>query len=342
MRGKKHEFKEEDIKYIIENWKKQSPHSMKKKFNCSWYAVCSVAKEHNLELPTSNEWTEEEVKQLKQLSEIYHYTTIAKIMNKTENAIYLKARRLKITLIQDRREWTKEEEEELRELWGYQTIETIAKKLKRTIFSLKVKAIRMNLGSMIDNNYELLTISDISELLNVSRDRISTTWVDLGLKLKKKSLTENKSYYTITLEELIKFLKENQNEWDSRNLELIILGNEPEWLKEKRRRDIKENPLWYRRWTIEEIKQAENMFKSGTDYSTIASFIERSESSVANLLRNMGYSYQLTKYWKDKEIKFLRENYEKMTYEEIAEHLNRTTKAVGAKVSELGYQKTKK
>lgn len=342
MRGKKHEFKEEDKKYIIENWGKESPHSMKKKFNCTWYAVCSVAKEHGLELPTSNEWTEEEVEKLKKLAEIYHYTTIAKIMGKTENAIYLKARKLKITLIQDRREWTKEEEEELRELWGYQTIEEIAKKLKRTIFSLKVKAIRINLGAMIDNNYELLTISDISELLNVSRDRISTTWVDLGLKLKKKNLTENRSYYMITLEDLIVFLKEHQNEWDSRNLELIILGDEQEWLRKKRMRDMDENPLWYRRWTIEEIKKAENMFKLGKDYSTIASSLERSEGSVANLLRNMGYSYKSPKYWKNKEIKFLKENYDKMTYAEIAEHLNRTTKAVGAKVSELGYQKIRK
>lgn len=31
-------------------------------------------------------------------------------MNKTENAIYIKARRLGITLIQDRRKWTEEEE----------------------------------------------------------------------------------------------------------------------------------------------------------------------------------------------------------------------------------------
>ena len=30
MRGKKHEFSEEEIKYIVENWGKESPYSMKK------------------------------------------------------------------------------------------------------------------------------------------------------------------------------------------------------------------------------------------------------------------------------------------------------------------------
>ena len=37
--------------------------------------------------------------------------------------------------------------------------------------------------------------------------------------------------------------------------------------------------------------------------------------------------------------KYLRENYENMTYSEIAEELGRTTKAIGAKAEELGYQK---
>ena len=57
------------------------------------------------------------------------------------------------------------------------------------------------------------------------------------------------------------------------------------------------------------------------------------------MLRNMGYSYMLPQFWKGKELKYLRENYENMTYSEIAEELGRTTKAIGAKAEELGYQK---
>ena len=82
-------------------------------------------------------------------------------MNKTEKAVYLKARKLGITLIQDRKEWTKEEEKTLAELWGTKSIEKIAKKMKRYVFSLKVKAGRMGLGPMIQNNYEFITVSDM-------------------------------------------------------------------------------------------------------------------------------------------------------------------------------------
>lgn len=47
-----------------------------------------------------------------------------------------------------------------------------------------------------------------------------------------------------------------------------------------------------------------------------------------------------TAFWKGKEIKFLRENYENMTYSEIANALDRSTKAVAHKAEELGYQRT--
>lgn len=339
MKGKKREFTDDEIQYIINNWGKETPHSMKKRFNCSWYAVCKVAEKHGLEIATSNEWTNEEIEALKLLSDKYHYSEIAKIMNKTENAIYLKARRLGITLIQDRRKWTKDEETLLSDLWGNKSIETISKTMKRTVFSLKVKAVRMGLGPMIRNNYDLITVSDICDLLGVTRDRITTTWINLGLNLKKKKLTNNMSYYVITWKDLMNFLENHQNEWDSRCVEKNMFGTEPEWLKEKRIRDIEENPLWYRKWTEEEIKQAESLFKNGKDYLEIAEIINRSEWAVANLLRNMGYSYMLPQYWKGKELKYLRENYQNMTYSEIAEKLGRSTKSVSAKVEELGYQK---
>lgn len=339
MRSKKFEFSEEQIQYILENWGKESAHSMKKKFGCTWYAIIGIAEANGLELPTSNKWTEEEINTLKLLAEKYHYIDIAEKMGKTENAIYLKARRLNIKLIHNKRQWTKEEEQKFRDLWGNKSIELIAKKLKRSVFSLKVKAVRMELGSMISNNYETITISDISELLDVTRDRITGTWVELGLNITLTKLTSEKCYMTVTWGNLMKFLEHNQNEWDSRKVEKNMLGQEPEWLVEKRARDLKDNPLWYRKWTEDEIVKAESLFNSGKDYQSIALEIDRSEWAVSNLLRNMGYAYKLPKFWKDNEIKYLRENYQNMTYAEIAEILGRTNKAIGAKAEEFGFQK---
>lgn len=147
------------------------------------------------------------------------------------------------------------------------------------------------------------------------------------------------AYYTVTWQNLMDFLEANQNEWDSRNVEKNILGLEPEWLIEKRKRDVEENPLWYRKWTQEEIKIAESLFKMGKSYKEIASIIERSDQVVADFLRNLGYSYMLPQYWKDEELEYLKENYQNMTYQEIAEELGRTSKAVNAKAEKIGFQK---
>ncbi len=91
--------------------------------------------------------------------------------------------------------WTKEEETLLSDLWGTKSIETIATIMKRTVISLKVKAVRMGLGPMIRNNYDFITVSDMCDLLGVTRDRITITWINLGLNLKKKKLTNNMLCY---------------------------------------------------------------------------------------------------------------------------------------------------
>lgn len=337
MRGEKRIFTEEEIKYIIDNWGKESAHSMKKKFNCSWYAVCSVAEKHGLDMPKSNEWTEEDVDVLKELSEEFHYFEIAEILGRSKNSIYLKARKLGITLIQDRRKWTEEEEQQLEELWGSKSIEVIAKRLKRTVFSLKVKAVRMKLGPMIRNVTDKLTVYDIVDLIGVSRDRITTTWIKLGLKLKKKKLTKKASYYFIEWDDFVDFLEKNQNEWDSRNLDVNMLGIEYDWLVEKRKRDRDTNPLWYRFWTNQEISYAEHLFRIGKSPKEIAKKIQRTEGTVITLLRNLGYKSDV--YWTDEEVEYLQQNYKNKTYAEIAEEIGRTSKAVNSKASELGFQK---
>lgn len=336
MRSKKFEFTDEQINYIIENWGKESVYSMKTKFGCTWCAVARVAKANSLELPTSNEWTKEEIETLKLLANEYHYKDIAKKMGKTENAIYLKARKLKIILIQERRKWTFEEEQKFKDLWGNKTIELIAKELKRSVISLRIKAIKMELGSMISNNYKIITISDISELLGVTRERITDTWLKLGLNIRLTKLTNKKSYMTVTWDDLIQFLENNQNEWDSRKVAINMLGQEPIWLEKKRLRDLKENPLWYRRWTEEEIIKAINLFNNGKDYNSIAFEIDRSERAVIDLFYSVGHENKFAKFRKNNEQKYLKENKQDINCEQI---FIKTIEVDDIKNEKLGFQK---
>ena len=339
MRGQRFEFSSEQEKYIVDNWGIESVHSMKKRFGCSWDAICRVAKEHGLEIPTSNAWSEEEVELLKKLAPEMDYQDIAVIMGRTYNAIMLKAKKLGIQVKINNRRWTKDEEQLFKDLWGNVSIEYLAKKMNRSIYALKVKAIRMGLGSMISNNYDIILVSDLVDLLKVTKDRIVQTWPKHVLNLQQKRLTKNRVYYYVTWKDLMIFLENNQNEWDSRNVEVNMLGSEPDWLQDKRVRDLKENPLFYRYWTEDEINKAIDLFNSGKSYEEIATIINRSEMAVKYTLRQNGYSYMLPQHWKGYEFKYLKDNYLTMTYQEIAEHLGRSTKAVAAKAEELGYKK---
>lgn len=339
MRGQKFEFTPEQIEYIVDNWGKVSAHSMKNKFGCSWYAVVKVAKEHGLELPESNKWSEEEKILLKKLSEDTHYEDIAEIMHKSPNAIYLQAKRLGITLIQDHKIWTSEEETYLIEHWGVDAIEKIAKNMHRSIYSIKVKATRLGLGYMCKANTEQLTVADISYYLGVSRDRLVGTWKKLGLKLRKKKVTNKYSYYCISIENLMEFLKNHQDLWNANYLELNIFGLEPEWLTEKRKKDALNPPIEYTPWTSAEIKLATDLLEIGYDYERIAERLHRTPIAVAYKLRSLGYSYRLQCFWKGKEIKYLKEHYDDISKEEIADYLHRTPRAIEAKAEELGVNK---
>ena len=210
-------------------------------------SIKSKAKSIGITIHTDRKnWSKEEYELLQKLVEEKKTPKeIAAILNRTEESIIIKISRrgLKIQT-NDKRYWTKEEEELLSDLWGNMSADKIAEKLNRTVSSVKNKAFQLELGSQIENNYDGLTISEIVKLFNVSHETVSIYWVSLGLQYTSRKLSKTKKYRYVTIENLLSFLEKNQNIWDSRYLEKNILGKEPDWMIEKRKRD-KEMPLGY-------------------------------------------------------------------------------------------------
>ena len=167
------------------------------------------------------------------------YTTfeVAELLDRSEESIVVRAKKIGIEIDQMNRKWTTEEEELLSDLWGDKPIEYIARVLNRTEISIVNRAFVLGLGSQIENNYDGLTIPEISNLFLVGTITILTSWVVLGLKVNTRKISNNKSYKYVTISDLFEFLEKNQNIWDSRVLEKNILGKEPAWLQEKRKRD---------------------------------------------------------------------------------------------------------
>lgn len=188
-------------------------------------------------------WTEEEYQKLENLllKEQKSPREIAQILGRTEDAIMVKINRRKLPMNQ-KNIWSKEEETLLSDLWGSEAIEKIAQKLNRTVSAIRNKAFQLKLGSQIESNYEGLKISEICDLFQVRPNLVKIGWVALGLKVKTRTITQAASYQYVEIKDLFEFLEANQNIWDSRVLEKNILGKEPAWLAEKRKKDKEQNP----------------------------------------------------------------------------------------------------
>ena len=118
-------------------------------------------------------------------------------------------------------------------------------------------------------------------------------------------------------------------------------------------------PQGYKKWTEEEIEFLKKNYKSKTNYS-LAKELKRSYSSVTLKAQALGltdskstFTHQvitevvkpLSKQakaalnrvgWTKKETSFLKENYGKMSFEELAKNLGRSVGSVSGKVSGLG------
>lgn len=227
---------EEELKILSSDL---SIEEIAKKMNRSYDSI--IAKLYQLGIRAKNytnkRWTAEEEAELLELLTSYSTFEVAEILERSEEAINVKAASLGYNIDLKHRKWTKEEETLLSDLWGTESIEVIAKKLNRTISSIINRVYTLGLGSQIENNYDGIRIQDISDMFQVNRNTILTSWVSLGLKLSFRKRSNQSLYSYVQISDLYEFLEANQSIWDSRKLEKNILGIEPVWLKEKRIRD---------------------------------------------------------------------------------------------------------
>lgn len=112
---------------------------MKKKFDCSWYAVCKVAEEHGLELPKSNDWTNEEIKYAESLFNFgKSYKEISKIINRPECSVAKLLRELGYAFSSDIF-WKDDEIDFLKQNYNEMKYKDIALELGRTEKSIAAK-----------------------------------------------------------------------------------------------------------------------------------------------------------------------------------------------------------
>lgn len=234
----KREWAPNEIDEIKEDAKIMNINELVIKYKRSSYTIKKLLSKYNIKtIGNIDFWSKEDISKLKSLLEEGKTSSeIAIILNRTTVSVEYKIRKECITTNMTRRFWTEEEEKYLEDNWDIHTIPYLCKKLNRTRSAIINKAFKMNLKTQLLHP-EALKISEISELFNVNRNVIDTTWMILGLPFKVQKTSESNSYKYVDIQDLFAFLENNQFLYDGKNLEKNILGPEPEWVKEKRKHD---------------------------------------------------------------------------------------------------------
>lgn len=179
---------------------------------------------------------------------------IAEVFNRTPVAIEVKVSRLGLQLKRPCRTVKADELEELRNDWldGSKSMHSLCKKYNRTKNALKILAQRNHFGPRPYCD-EYLSVSDICEYVGISHDAVRN-WIKNGLPYKKSK--SGRTTYLIDIDDLEEFMKNNQDRFNATKISESLFYSDPEWLKEKRRRDREIYPTsWHEEYTNEDDKR---------------------------------------------------------------------------------------
>lgn len=240
----------------------------------------------------SGYWTAEENAFIRNNYTIMSDKDMAQLLGKTVKSVRAHRNYMGLLRQDPKREWTIEEVMYLQDNWGYKTADTIARHLKRTPIAVITRAKIEGLGAQLSDG-DLLSKERITTMMGLKNREIIDRWIDAGLPVRKKSIrgTKNVQHWTFVIKfgDLLKFLQEHPEEWDSRRVEPYALGIEYDWLKKKREEDKNKAPIG-RRWTEAELSLLKSRTARKLPYSEIARDLNRSVKSVRAMSHRMGYN----------------------------------------------------
>lgn len=342
------EFTQEQIQFIKANHETMTIHAMADELGLNWTTVQN--KMRDLGLPCVIEdktWSEKDVTKLRNLAaQGKSVEEIAELMNRTDNAIYIAARRRGIKIYQSNRKWSLEELDYLKRSWGKISVESIAKHVHRDVSAVCQQAHKMRIGPLY-NNSENISLADFCRATGISRDRVMGTLAPKhDFPLLSKKYGKQKYYYFVDYNNILKWMKKHQRLYDASMIQDGFFVPEPEWLKNKRRRDrfdksdITQDAI-RRPWTSQEISHAKLLRRQGYSVKQIADKIGRNIPAVRSKLYNSGASFTLPRYWTGKEFKFLQDNWQAMSDAELAEAMGRPVSSIESHRHGLGLYRRK-
>ena len=188
--------------------------------------------------------------------------------------------------------WTAEEYEYLKENWGYKSIPAIARHLDRSKSAIKIKAVRLNLGAALDNG-DWITWN---QFLKAVTGRGSSdgykmkSWVEnRDFPIHEKRVDECK-FKVVYISEFWKWAEKNRSFIDFSKMEPLILGKEPDWAAEQRKKDFYTFALQRKvPWTQEEDDRLKILLsRQKYGYAELSEMLKRSEGAIQRRCLDLG------------------------------------------------------
>ena len=233
-----------------------------------------------------------------------------------------------------RRKWTREEIEILESHYGLWSFEAIGKNINRSAEAVRRKAYRLQLGKATRYTGNL-TARDLGHALGVCPKTIVRWIKNEGLKGKFSVVENKRKVWRIDINNFWEWAEEHQHLFNATRMEENILGVEPNWFKEKRKKDY---PLRNegKVFTKDEDEFILANYKT-MNYIYIGKLLGRTKASVKHRIRKLKLKNKLVILpWTDEEINIVLDLRAKgLSINKIAIELGRSYASVMWKEREL-------
>lgn len=238
--------------------------------------------------------------------------------------------------------WTKKEKEYLIENWGTLSITTIAKNLGRTENSIIVKKERLGLGAFL-NSGDYVTWNQLQHAIGYGKSSSGykmTSWVkNRAFPIHTKRVNNN-SFKIVYLDEWWEWAEKNRDLLDFSKFEENLLGEEPQWAKEKRRHDIEKSFKYIKTpWTkAEDDKLRRLLSKQKYSYDELSKIMKRTNGAIQKRICDLEIMDRPLKA--ENHIKWTESDFQRLGelikigygYDLIAEEIGKSSKACRGKV----------
>ena len=190
------------------------------------------------------------------------------------------------------RNWTDEDKAYLAENWGSMTVPGLCKTLNRSATAIKIMVQRLGLPPFLDAG-EYITLNQLVIAVTGSAHSYShhvKCWGEKrGLPIRNKRV-EQKTWRVVYLDEFWEWAEVNKSFIDFSKMEPLVLGEEPDWVAEQRRKDYHAAALQRKDpWLPEEDSRLMHLLKKHQyGFAELSKMLRRSAGAIQRRITDLG------------------------------------------------------